>query len=631
MSTPKVDALFLSFQAAVAGSYSLERELGRGGMGVVYLARDVELDRLVAIKLLPPERAGDDATRARFVREARMAAKLSHPNIIPIFAVDEADGFVFYVMAFVDGETLGERVRARGPLSASEATRVLREIAWALGHAHAQGLVHRDVKPENILLERGTGRALVTDFGIAAAIGSDEGPAVAGTPEYMSPEQAMGGELDARSDLYALGATAYFTVAGRPPFSGARAVDVVAKQVSLPVPPLAAAGSAVPRKLAHLIERCLEKEPALRPAGALVLAEQLGAAVDQRKEIPAVLRSFVKRDSRFVGPGSIVIAYLVTGMMFPLFALAGATSALSIVLLPLVVIPFGGMVLSARKLVRRGFALPDVRMAFDHEIDTLREEFHAEGRAEYPAVERAALVTTVVSAATTIGSGFISYQLAVSGAYDSFFGAVGSFAGLLAVASGITLAVLRRRRPHSAAETWSKLWMGRLGRAAFKIAEWFGAKPAAGVASTHRATEMALGMAAEDLYRTLPKETRRAIGDVPKVVVGLQRDATTLRAALDKLNDALSDAGDRALGSEYAEARAMRDQVAERHRQVIAALETTRLDLLRLHAGAIKVDGFTTRFDEAGEIAVEVRRLLEARGELERFLRFPAPPRVTPA
>src|ERR1039458_8303261 len=162
---PTVDPLFLSFQLALAGRYSIDRELGRGGMGIVYLAREVHLDRPVAIKLLPPDRANDSSLRERFLREARLAAKLSHPNIIPIHAVDDLGGFVFYVMAFVDGETLAQRVRTRGPLPSSEGARVLREVAWALAHAHAQGLVHRDVKPDNILLEMATGRVLVADSG----------------------------------------------------------------------------------------------------------------------------------------------------------------------------------------------------------------------------------------------------------------------------------------------------------------------------------------------------------------------------------------------------------------------------------------------------------------------------------
>src|SRR5712692_766067 len=156
-----LDAVFLSFQTALAGRYSLERELGRGGMGIVYLAREVRLDRLVAIKLLPPELAALGALRDRFLREARMAARLSQPNIIPIFAVDEVGGFVFYVMAYVNGETLAHRLATRGALPPPEAARILREVAWALAYAHAQGVIHRDVKPENILLEQGTGRVLV--------------------------------------------------------------------------------------------------------------------------------------------------------------------------------------------------------------------------------------------------------------------------------------------------------------------------------------------------------------------------------------------------------------------------------------------------------------------------------------
>ena len=159
---------FLALQAALAGEYSLQRELGRGGMGIVYLARDVQLDRDVAIKVLPSHLAQQASHRERFLREARTAAGLSHPHIVPIHRVGEAGGFVFFVMSYVEGETLGERLRRRGPLPPAEAARVMREVAWALAYAHGRGIVHRDVKPDNILLETTTGRALVTDFGIAS-------------------------------------------------------------------------------------------------------------------------------------------------------------------------------------------------------------------------------------------------------------------------------------------------------------------------------------------------------------------------------------------------------------------------------------------------------------------------------
>ena len=213
-----------ALRVALQGQYSIERELGRGGMGIVVLARDERLDRQVALKVLPPSLAEHPETRERFLREARMAAQLSHPNIVPVYRADDIGGFAFFAMGFIDGETLGDRVRARGTLPPVEVVRVLREVAWALAYAHARGIVHRDVKPENILIERGTGRAVVTDFGIAR---SDFNPAltqdglVLGTVHYMSPEQSSGEPLDGRSDLYALGCVGFLALSGRLPLESA--------------------------------------------------------------------------------------------------------------------------------------------------------------------------------------------------------------------------------------------------------------------------------------------------------------------------------------------------------------------------------------------------------------------------
>ncbi|HEX9249876.1 MAG TPA: serine/threonine-protein kinase, partial [Gemmatimonadaceae bacterium] len=152
-----------TLERAVAGRYAIERELGRGGMGVVLLARDLSLERPVALKLLPAMMAAQPVLRERFLREARTAAGLSHPHIVPIHAVEAREAIVFIAMAYVDGETLADRVRRTGPLPPHEVARILREVAWALAYAHGRGIVHRDIKPDNILIERGSGRALVTD------------------------------------------------------------------------------------------------------------------------------------------------------------------------------------------------------------------------------------------------------------------------------------------------------------------------------------------------------------------------------------------------------------------------------------------------------------------------------------
>src|SRR6266511_2195070 len=165
--TRTIDLTLHDLRAALAGLYDIEAPIARGGMALVYLARERRLDRPVAIKVLPPELARDDASRTRFLREARTVARLTHPSIVPIFTVDEVGGFVFFAMAYVAGETLSQHVANRGPLHAHEAGRLLREIGDALGYAHARGVVHRDVKPDNILLDAATGRGLLSDFGIA--------------------------------------------------------------------------------------------------------------------------------------------------------------------------------------------------------------------------------------------------------------------------------------------------------------------------------------------------------------------------------------------------------------------------------------------------------------------------------
>lgn len=270
----------------LAGQYAFERELGRGGMGVVYLAREVRLDRLVAVKVLPPHLTAQPTIRERFLREARTAAQLSHPNIVPIYRAEETGGFAWFSMAFIEGENLAERVRDRGPLPAAEVVRVLREAAWALAYAHARGVVHRDIKAANIMIERGSGRAVVTDFGIAR----DDGAAsltgageVVGTVYYMSPEQANGQPLDGRSDLFSLGVAGYYALSARLPHEGDNPAAVLLAVSSRPCPSLAGVAPGVPRSLAEVIDRCLSLDPADRYPTGEALAEALGQALERAR------------------------------------------------------------------------------------------------------------------------------------------------------------------------------------------------------------------------------------------------------------------------------------------------------------------------------------------------------------
>lgn len=268
--------------AAIGDLYDIEGEIGRGGMAIVYAARDVKLRRRVAVKVLPPELAYRADVRTRFVREAQMAAQLSHPHIVPIYAVDERDGLTYFVMGLVEGETLAQRL-AREPFPpVEEVRRLLREVADALAYAHAHGVVHRDVKPDNILLDGPNARALVTDFGIARAAEGDTrltvtGVAV-GTPAYMSPEQAMGEkEVDGRADLYSLGVVGYQMLAGELPFRATNTPAMMMKHLSEVPPPLAPRRPDAPRNLVSAIERALAKKPELRYAGAAAFRDALAA------------------------------------------------------------------------------------------------------------------------------------------------------------------------------------------------------------------------------------------------------------------------------------------------------------------------------------------------------------------
>ncbi len=265
------DLLHQRLTMTLGDAYTVQGEIGRGGMGVVYHARDERLKRQVAIKVLPPELAFRAEIRTRFLREAETAARLSHPHIVPIHSVGEGpEGLVYFVMAYVDGESVAQRLSRRGRLPVEEVRRVLIETADALGAAHALGIIHRDVKPDNVLLEGSRGRVVVTDFGIAKALSSGTGPGTAltatgvaiGTPHFMSPEQAAGDrEVDGRSDLYSLGVVAYQMLTGELPFTAPTVPGILLKHITEAAPTIDDKRPECPPDLSGAVMRCLEKDP----------------------------------------------------------------------------------------------------------------------------------------------------------------------------------------------------------------------------------------------------------------------------------------------------------------------------------------------------------------------------------
>ncbi len=281
-------ALQSVLEGALGAQYEIVRSLGHGGMGAVYLARERALDRFVAIKVLRPELADMQQGRERFRREARVAAQLSHPSIVPLYTFGEIGGVWYFVMRYVRGVSLADRMRVEGRLPATDVRRILIELADALENAHQHGVVHRDIKPANVLLDEESGRAVLADFGISKLQGANtltESGMVIGTPSYMSPEQAKGAsDVDERSDIYSLGAVAYAMLAGREPFAIAEG-SRVARSFRAP-----AALEGVPPVLSSIVMRCLARDRAQRWPNARALREALDRTGENAREVSEPLR-----------------------------------------------------------------------------------------------------------------------------------------------------------------------------------------------------------------------------------------------------------------------------------------------------------------------------------------------------
>jgi eukaryotic-like serine/threonine-protein kinase len=479
------DRLSVAFQSALGSRYSLERELGRGGMGIVYLAHEARLERPVAIKLLPPVLAAQPALRKQLLAEARTAAKLSHPNIIPIHAVDEAGEFAYFAMAYVPGETLGARLRRSGALPPFEAARILREVAWALAYAHARGVVHRDVKPDNILLEAETGRTLVADFGIARrveATGLVEG-GLAGTPEYMSPEQACGEPVDGRSDLYSLGVVGYYALTGALPFRGATVGELVGQHVSRAPVPLTEAAPAVPPAIAAAVERCLAKQPGDRYPTSEAFVEAIDTALAAERRVPMAVRVFLseaRRRTAFraftawltalaVVPAGLWLLVLgaFRGRTPPHFV-AGIEGVAGLLVLLALLTPLVRLVDRGRRLLAVGLGRAELLQALRLDLAERREEVAFAGGGAPSRLERGLRVTAYGAlgvAAVAGGLAFVAGYPAVLGVFALFGGSAG-----VAVAAAIVARELAGRRGTAREERRLAFWDGPAGRTVFRLA-----------------------------------------------------------------------------------------------------------------------------------------------------------------
>ena len=599
-STPE----FLALQQVIKGRYSLDRELGRGGMGVVFLARDVALDRPVAIKLLPPDLAARTDLRAAFLREARTAARLAHPHIVPIYAVEEHGDLVFFVMAFIDGETLGSRVRRRGPLAPAESMRVTQEVAWALAHAHARGVVHRDVKPDNIMLERDTGRAIVTDFGIARVIQSLDpiGGIPAGTPQYMSPEQARGDIVDGRSDLYSLGVTAYFASVGVLPFEAWSAHALLLKHAEEPAPHAREAAPHLPALFADAIDRLLAKRPDDRLESADLLAATLGQARGAIASVPAPVRRFLESTQSAAGEiatlGTVSATVLIAMEVIKAIQgdFMGYTSVIEMVavttLLGIAGVRAAQIFGEARRLIANGYQLNAVRTGAVH---TERERELEQPHDQQPSTPLATWSRAGAGVAVT-ALGF-TVLAGNSNAFNIQF--IGWIIGITVPA--VTVRRLwRDLHANKRGGLWNRLLQGRLGRWLFNAAKR--TVRAGDESPSPEPTAVVLAHAAEDLYHALPGEQRRQLAEVPGLLVRLQADVTMLRA--------LDDAD---------------PTKAPRIEAAVIALENLRLDLLKLHAGRVSLDELTADLDQARNIGRRVDAVAEAEAEVESDVGTPTP------
>ncbi len=595
---------------ALAPNYIIERELGRGGMGAVYLARDVRLERPVAIKMLPPELAQREDLRARFLQETRTAASFSHPNIVPVHSVEEHENILCFVMGFVDGETLTARVSRTGPLSANDATKILQECAWALSYAHGRGVVHRDVKPDNILIDRASNRAMITDFGIARSQDNAKGLTmvgeIIGTPQYMSPEQATGETLDRRSDLYSLGVVAFFALTGRLPFDSQTAHGFLTAHITKPAPPIASVRPDLPPALAGAVDKLLQKSPAQRFQTGEELADYLDPLRSSRPEIPPPIRLFAVKSSQVIRNALILI------ILAPQFSSSAKADADQLLLFTIIAAAAAALVFQAigglRELAAQGFTHDDLRNGLIA-IAEEEEEARAAMRASPDWQERRRKRWWVVAAGFLVATAliWISLRLRVplgNGRYhatpmvlaSATLGAITAVVTIIYLVSSLDGATRLDRRLR-------RLWTSAVGKKLFDaISRRIGK-----TRQVSRVVSSELGPLT--IVESFPKEMRRDLTDVSKVINELVAEQGALLARETKLSMSQTDASRGSSGAatdtldrvmtELSEAKM---EAAGKRELVSAELERLRLELIRLRSGVGSIADVQKEVARAREI-----------------------------
>ena len=635
--TPTGDsALRTTLDEAIGAQYEIVRALGHGGMGMVYLARERALERFVAIKVLRPELAEVRRGPERFRREARIAAQLAHPGIVPLYTFGEVGGLWYFVMGYVRGDTLAERLRLGGRLPVAEARRIIAELADALDSAHAQGVIHRDIKPANILLDASSGRAVLADFGIAKMQGGGDSLTatgmVVGTPSFMSPEARAGEDVDARSDLYSLGAVAYAMLTGREPFA---ATDdaVQARAVAGTPAPLYSVAPEVPDDLARVVMRCLSRDAAMRFPTARAMRDALALTEDATTTgLPASVR-----DLPAFGPYAVLWAGAWLTVAGSPFRSAGDRALLSLIAL---VVP-AGLVLHVWNVVGRGLSLSQVARVAFWPPDwwgmwwprTLRRPSDLWPRLPLPArAVRAALSAFLVALPALILTR--RWVEAVTGAGVGWFGAAESVLVTGVVVSIVAALVWARRRGLTlsqatrlmfGATTASESWDSPAGRLLLDAA-----RGARGDAEPDDAAGYcrAIGDLAEGVSEPARGAAREAADVARRVLHALERMDVELRAlsaasgsrAIEHVTSQLGALESATAGDEMnAMIRLLRAQLDEMRRlqvqcELLAARRARMLELLRglwKHSVALRAAGAD---DESLARLAAVRREIE--GEL---------------